>query len=248
MNRQFQSGSRDVPREAILKRLDHRIRHLPLLDDAGRPVDMVSWNEIWRMPISEPSLGGNELKYVADCINTMWISSQGAYIGKFEKAVSDFIGVPFGLTVSNGTNALQLALVALKIGRGDEVIVPSITFGACGNAVIHAGATPVFVDIDAQTKTIDPAAIEAAITPRTKAIMPVHLYGHPADMDPILEIAARHGLKVVEDCAEAIGAEYKGRGSARLAISAASASLQTRSSPPAKAALSRPGTKHFIFA
>ena len=211
MNRQFQSESQDSPRDAILKRLDHRIRHLPLLDDAGRPVDMVSWNEIWRMPISEPSLGGNELKYVADCINTMWISSQGAYIGKFEKAVTDYIGTPFGLTTSNGTNALQLALAALGIGRGDEVIVPSITFGACGNAVIHAGATPVFVDIDARTKTIDPAAVEAAITPRTKAIMPVHLYGHPADMDPILEIAARHGLKVVEDCAEAIGAEYKGR-------------------------------------
>lgn len=211
MNRNFQSASKETPREQLLQRLDHRIRHLPLLDRDGRPVDMVSWNEIWRMPISEPSLGGNELKYVADCINTMWISSQGAYIGKFEKAVCDYVGAPYGLTTSNGTTALQLALVALDIGRGHEVIVPSTTFGACGNAVIHAGATPVFVDIDRRTKTIDPAAIEAAITPRTKAIMPVHLYGHPADMDAILDIAARHGLKVVEDCAEAIGAEYKGR-------------------------------------
>jgi len=211
MNRQFTSMPSGAAREEILRRLDGRIRHMPLVDDAGRPVELVSWNEIWRVSISEPTLGGNELKYVADCINTMWISSQGTYVTKFEQAVTDFVGASYGLTTANGTAALQLALHALDIGAGDEVLVPAITFGACGNAVIHNGATAVFVDIDEHTKTISPAAIEAAITPRTKAIMPVHLYGHPCDMDPIMEIAERHGLRVIEDCAEAIGAEYNGR-------------------------------------
>ena len=211
MNRNFQSVRDGISREDALRRLDNRIRHMPILDDHDRPLDMVSWTEIWSLPISEPSLGGNELKYISDCIQTMWISSQGAYIGKFETALQEFLGAPYSLSTSSGTTALQLAIAALNIGPGDEVLIPAITFGACANAVIHAGATPVFVDVDPYTKTLDSAAARDAITEHTKAMMPVHLYGHPCDMDPIMEIATEHGLKVIEDCAEALGAEYKGR-------------------------------------
>ena len=211
MNRNFQSVRNGISREEALKRLDNRIRHMPILDEHDRPQDMVSWTEIWSLPISEPSLGGNELKYISDCIQTMWISSQGAYISKFETSVKDFLGAPYSLTTSSGTTALQLAIAALGIGAGDEVLIPAVTFGACANAVIHAGATPLFVDIDPYTKTMDVASARSAVTENTKAMMPVHLYGHPCDMDPIMEMAAEYGLKVIEDCAEALGAEYKGR-------------------------------------
>lgn len=211
MNRKFVSGHASMPREDLLKMLGPIVRHLPVLDDAGRPADMVSWSEIWRLPVTTPSLAGNEMKYVADCINTLWISSQGGYISRFEEAFTAFHGGGQALCTSSGTTALHLALIAVGVGPGDEVILPDISFGASANVIIHAGALPVFVDIDLNTWTIDVNAIEAAITPRTKAIMPVHLYGHPCDMDPIMEIAERRGLRVVEDCAEALGAEYKGR-------------------------------------
>jgi perosamine synthetase len=211
MNRKFIKGDAFSPRERNLQLLGPTVRHVPLLNEAGQPVDMVSWSEMWSLPVTSPSLAGNELKYVVDCIERVWISSQGDYIDKFQDAFAAYHEEGAVLCTSSGTTALHLALVALGIGAGDEVIVPDISFGASANVVVHAGATPVFVDIDPQTWTLDAQALKSVMTPRTKAIMPVHLYGHPCDMDPIISFAREHGLKIIEDCAEALGAEYKGR-------------------------------------
>ncbi|WP_429311168.1 DegT/DnrJ/EryC1/StrS family aminotransferase [Paenibacillus mucilaginosus] len=171
-------------------------------------------------PIALPILNGNEKKYVMDCVDTTWISSNGAYIEKFEHLFAEFCQTKHAIAVSNGTTALHLTLLAHGVGPGDEVIVPTFTFVATANAVAYCGATPVFVDSEPETWNIDPHAIEAKITPRTKGIIPVHLYGHPADMDPILSIAQRHGLFVIEDAAEALGAQYKDRMVGSIAHSA----------------------------
>ena len=164
-----------------------------------------------RIQVSAPVLDGQETAYVLECLQTSWISSNGKFIGQFEKAFADFCGVRHAVAVNNGTTALHLSLVALDVKAGDEIIIPSLTYIATANAVRYCNATPVFVDNDVRTYNIDANEIAAKITPRTKGIMPVHLYGHPADMDPILEIAEKHGLFVVEDAAEAVGARYKGR-------------------------------------
>jgi len=163
------------------------------------------------IPVTDVSLGGNELAYVTDCIKTGWVSSLGKYVREFEERFSQYCGAKYGIATSNGTTALHLGLAVLGIGPGDEVIVPTLTFIATANAVTYTGARPVFVDSEPQTWNMDPARIEEKITGCTKAIIPVHLYGHPADMDPILEIAKRHHLYVIEDAAEAHGALYKGR-------------------------------------
>jgi perosamine synthetase len=164
-----------------------------------------------RISVAQPRLGGNERKYVLDCLDTNWISSNGKYIGAFEEAFARFCGVKHAIAANNGTTALHLALVALDVRPGDEVIVPTVTYIATANAVRYCGATPVLVDVCPDTMNIDPADIERRITPRTKGIIPVHLYGHPAEMTKINEIAGRHHLWVVEDAAEAHGAEVLGR-------------------------------------
>lgn len=156
--------------------------------------------------VAEPSLTGNEANYVAECLRSTWISSSGAFLDRFEAAFAEFCGARHAVAASNGTTALHLSLVALGIGPGDEVIVPALTYIASANAVSYCGATPIFADSDPVTMTIDPDHAESRITRRTKAIMPVHLYGHPADMARIQALAARHGLAVVEDAAEAHGA------------------------------------------
>ncbi len=158
-----------------------------------------------------PTLDGREAEYVMECLQSSWISSNGRFIGAFEAAVAEFIGVRHAVAVNNGTTALHLALVAAGVGPGDEVLVPSLTYVASANAVTYCGARPVFVDNDRATLNLDPAALEAKITPRTRAIMPVHLFGHPVDMDPVIEIARRRDLMILEDAAEAIGARYRGR-------------------------------------
>lgn len=163
------------------------------------------------IPISEPDLSGNELKYVTDCVTSGWISSIGKYVTAFEETFARWCGATEGVATMNGTVALHLALHALGIGPGDEVIVPTLTFAASANAVAYTGARPVFVDSEYETWNLDPADVERKITPRTKAIMPVHLYGHPARMDEIMAIAERHRLLVVEDAAESHGAEVNGR-------------------------------------
>ncbi|MFH1514194.1 MAG: DegT/DnrJ/EryC1/StrS family aminotransferase [bacterium] len=163
------------------------------------------------IPISEPLLGEEELQNVIDAVKSGWISSKGAYITEFEQKFAGYCGVNNGIATSNGTAALHLALKALGIKKDDEVIVPTLTFIATANAVTYCNAKPVFVDSHPIYWNMDPEKIEEKITENTKAIIPVHLYGHPCDMDPIMDIARDHDLYVIEDAAEAHGAEYKGK-------------------------------------
>lgn len=163
------------------------------------------------IPMASPVLGDKELQYVSDAIRSGWISSQGRYVTQFEEAFSAYCGVRYGIAVTSGTTALHLALATLRVGAGDEVILPSITHIATANAVSLVGGHPVLVDCERNTWNMDPAQVEQKVTQRTKAVMVVHLYGHPTDMDPILKVAEKHGLYVIEDAAEAHGAEYKGR-------------------------------------
>jgi perosamine synthetase len=159
------------------------------------------------IPVYEPSLGQLEEDLVLDAVRSGWISSQGKYIQEFERKFASFCGVREGVAVSNGTVALHLALHSLGIGTGDEVIVPALTFVATANAVRYTGATPVFADVDPITWTINPESVQQLISPRTKAILPVHLYGHPAPMAQLLALAECNSLKIIEDCAEAHGAK-----------------------------------------
>lgn len=173
------------------------------------------------IPVCEPTLSSREKEYVLDCLETGWISSNGKYIEKFEAAFSMYCGAKYGVSCCNGTAALHLALAALDIGPGDEVILPSFSMIATGNAVVYTGATAVLVDTEPDTWNIDPDRVADAMTDKTRAIIVVHTYGHPVDMDRILTIAARRGIPVVEDAAEAHGAEYKGRRCGSLAALAA---------------------------
>lgn len=200
-----------VENDAIIRSFTEQIRIIPLLDSEGKIVDYASAKRLRNIPIASPQLLGNELAYVSDCISSAWISSQGKYVNRFEEDFKSLCKLPEALAVSNGTVALHLALVALGIGPGDEVIVPDLTFAASANAVFHAGATPVLATIDRDTWTLSPESLTKLITKRTKAVMPVHLYGHPCDMDTISYIANQHGLLIVEDCAEALGSLYKGK-------------------------------------
>jgi perosamine synthetase len=167
--------------------------------------------QVFRIPVARPELGGNEEAYVVDAIRSTWISSTGPYLERFEADFAAACGAAASIGVTNGTVALHLAMLALGLGPDDQVIVPSLTYIATANAVRYVGAEPVFVDVDPQTWCIDPQLIESAITPRTRGIIAVHLYGHPADMDAINRIAGIHGLWVVEDAAEAPFGRYKGR-------------------------------------
>jgi len=199
------------PLEVLFGRMSDQVRHIPIVDQDDRVVDYATLSQVVRVPVASPSLGGNELRYVTECIVTNWISSQGTFVKEFERRVAEFCRTPHAVAVSNGTVALHLALVLEGLGPGDEVIVPALSFVATANAVRYTGATPVFVDVDPATWTINPEQVAARLSPRTKAIIPVHLYGHPADMDPLLALADAHGLAVIEDAAEAHGAEYRGR-------------------------------------
>jgi perosamine synthetase len=163
------------------------------------------------IPVCEPLTGGKELEYVTDCLKENWISSAGKYISRFEEGFSAYCGAKYGIATSSGTAALHLALAALGIGRGHEVILPAFTMAACAFAVLYTGAKPVLVDSEPGTWNMDALEIEKKITAQTRAIMPVHMYGHPCDMDAILSIARKHDLFVVEDAAEAHGAAYRGR-------------------------------------
>jgi perosamine synthetase len=163
------------------------------------------------IPLIEPYLGKNSRTYIDECFDTCWISSRGHFIPDFERAFAGFVGTKHAVAVTNGTVALHLALISLDIGEGDEVIVPDLTFAATINAVLHAKATPVIVDIDPLTWNISPERIREAITSKTKAIIPVHLYGYPCNMSEIMKIGEQYGLSVIEDAAEAHGATYYGK-------------------------------------
>ena len=164
-----------------------------------------------RIPVAEPCFNGNEKKYVNDCLDTTWISSVGSYINRFEECFAEYCGVKHALTCCNGTVALHLPLLAYGVGPGDEVIVPTFTYIATANAVRYCGAKPVFADCCSDTWNVDPQTVEEAITPHTKGIIVVHLYGNPVEMDAIMAIANKHKLFVIEDAAEAHGALYKGK-------------------------------------
>ena len=165
----------------------------------------------YTIPIYQPDLGGNEKQYVNECLDTTWISSRGRFIQEFEQRFSERVGIDHAAAVSNGTVALHLALLALGIGQGDEVIVPTLTYIASVNAITYAGATPVFADSDRETWQIDPDDVQRLVTPRTKAIVVVHLYGQACEMDALTRIAREHGVFIIEDCAEAFGTLYHGR-------------------------------------
>jgi perosamine synthetase len=163
------------------------------------------------IPVNEPLLDGNEKKYLAECIDTGWISSEGPFVKRFEEEFAARSGRKHGIAVTNGTAAIDAAVDALGIGRGDEVILPTFTIISCVMQIVRSGATPILVDSDPLTWNMDVSQIEAKITPRTKAIMVVHIYGLPVDMDPVLDICQRHGLKLIEDAAEMIGQTYRGK-------------------------------------
>jgi len=160
------------------------------------------------IPVNEPLLGERELEYVTECIRTGWISSAGRFIEEFETKWAAYCGMKYGIAVSNGTTALQVAVRCLGLQPGDEVIMPTFTIISCALAIVDTGAIPVLVDSEPRTWCMNVAQVEAKITGRTKAIMPVHIYGHPVDMDPLLKLAKNHNLVVVEDAAEVHGAEY----------------------------------------
>jgi perosamine synthetase len=164
-----------------------------------------------RIPISAPALVGRELEYVSRCLQSSWISSRGEFVSRFECDFAALCGVRHGVAVCNGTAALHTALVALGVGPGDEVVMPSLTYMASANAVMYTGARPVFVDSEPRTWNLDPERVADAVTSRTRGIIAVHLYGHPADMDVLRELADDHGLFLLEDAAQAHGASYRGR-------------------------------------
>jgi len=195
----------------LIKKISSEIYIIPIVDKENRVVDYFEYKSNIHLPIMSPHLKGNELKYLIEAFLSTWISSKGNYIGEFEKGFSGYHGCKYGIATSSGTTALHLALKSLDIGMGDEVIVPDLTFVATINAVLHANAVPVVADVKRNSWCINPEKIEEAVTSRTKAIIPVHLYGQPSDMQAIMRIAKKHNLYVIEDCAEAHGASFNGR-------------------------------------
>lgn len=163
------------------------------------------------IPVNEPLLDGNEKKYLNECIDSGWISSEGPFVREFEERFAARVGRSHGIAVCNGTAALEAAVIALDIRPGDEVIMPTFTIISCAAPIVRAGATPVLIDSEPTTWNMDVSRIEERITPRTRAIMVVHTYGLPVDMAPVLALAEKHGLKVIEDAAEAHGLTYRGR-------------------------------------
>ena len=210
LSKQFSYGRVNEGYDKLISKITDRVSIIPLVNNNFEVVDFFEYKQNSNFPVSIPNLNGNEFKYLTDAFLSTWISSTGKYIDKFESEFSNYSDCSYGVTVSNGTTALHLALLALGVGEGDEVIIPDLTFAATINAVLHANATPVIVDIEEKSWCIDPEKIKQAITPRTKAIIPVHLYGQPCSMDAIMSIAKKHDLKVIEDCAEAHGAMFKG--------------------------------------
>ena len=183
----------------------------PILDDSKRIVGVKVRPRAKLLAVAEPDLSRLELRNLIDAYLSTWISSIGDYVRSFEHDFAHRVGTEHGVATSNGTVSLHLALAALGIGPGDDVIVPDFTFAASANTVIHVGARPILTDVDPDTWCISPETIEKAITPRTRAIMPVHVFGRPAPMTEIVALAKARGLFVIEDCAEAHGARYDGR-------------------------------------
>ena len=196
--------------DTLMSKISTKVSIIPLVDQDNKIADLFEYKQDSYFPVAIPNLNGNEFKYLTDAFLSTWISSSGEYITRFESDFSDYSDCKYGVAVSNGTTAIHLALVALGISAGDEVIIPDLTFAATINTVLHANATPVIVDVEENSWCIDPVEIEKAITPNTKAIIPVHIYGQVCDMDAIVKIAKKYNLYIIEDCAEAHGAMYSG--------------------------------------
>jgi perosamine synthetase len=205
MNTTVVTAEVDTRPAALHALFGHGVSSLPIVDSNGLLIDILFEQSRSMIPVAEPEITAREIQLVNECLRSGWISSTGRFVLEFEEMFSQYTGAAASVTVSNGTTGLVLALKALGVGPGDEVIVPDLTFGASANAVVQVGATPVLVDIRMEDWCIDPALAKAAVTERTKAIMPVHLYGRAADMDTIFELASDLGLLVIEDCAEAVG-------------------------------------------
>lgn len=210
LNEEFVYAMKGEDIQNLIKKTSKKVRIIPIVNESQNIIDYFRYEHKTHFtPVAEPSLKGNELEYVTDAVLSTWISSSGKYIGEFEDSFSNFCGSKYGVAVSNGTVAIHLALKALGIGSGDEVIIPNLTFAATANAVIHSNAVPVIVDVELDSWCINPDQIVKAITNKTKAIIPVHLYGQPCDMEKIMEIAKEHNLFVIEDAAEAHGATFE---------------------------------------
>lgn len=208
MNTEFISLPINTNDNKIRSTFSKKLRIIPLCDEDRKLIDLADSFRSHRIPILEPSLEGNEMKYVSDCLETNWISSQGNYVNKFENIFNNLHQGYHSLAVSNGTVALHLALIAMGVGKKDEVIVPNITFAASINSIIHSGATPVLCEIDEKSWCINVDEAEKLITKKTKAIMPVHLFGQVCDIEKIQALARKYNLLIIEDCAEAIGSSF----------------------------------------
>ena len=213
LNENFVCGHIDDSNDKLIEKINEKINEdidiniIPIVDQHNQLVDYFRYSHQSHFPVAIPNLGGNEFKYLTDAFLSTWISSSGDYIDKFEDQFSSYSDCEYGISVANGTAALHVSLVALDIGEGDEVIIPDLTFAATINAVLHANATPVIVDIDLTSWCIDPKEIEKSITSKTKAIIPVDLYGNVADIDYL----KRFNLPIVQDSAQSTGAIYKGK-------------------------------------
>tara|TARA_B100001250_G_scaffold411928_1_gene441820 strand:- start:49 stop:1548 length:1500 start_codon:yes stop_codon:yes gene_type:complete len=210
------TASINEDKKNILKLLDPtlnkvRINCLPLINSQKKIVDFASIYDLGRIPLLSPQISLEEKNNVMNCLNTGWISSVGNYVEKFEKEFTKYLGGGYALSVTNGTTALELAIRSLGIGKGDEILLPNFTFAATINAVINSKATPKLIDINRKTWTIDLDQIKKNITKKTKAIMPVHVYGQSAHSDEINKIANKYNILVIEDCAEALGGIYKNK-------------------------------------
>lgn len=201
--------SNESPNE-IAAKFSKVITIVPIVDDEMHLVDFSEYHENKHLSLAIPQLNGNEYNYLMEAFLSTWISSAGKFVDSFEKNFAGYCGMKYGVATSSGTTALHLALTALGIGPGDEVIVPDLTFAATINSVLYTGATPVIVDIEEDSWCIDPEKCKETITEKTKAIIPVHIYGQPCDMGEICRIARDNNLFVVEDCAEAHGARWDG--------------------------------------
>ncbi|GAK55288.1 glutamine--scyllo-inositol transaminase [Candidatus Vecturithrix granuli] len=166
---------------------------------------------IFPIPVNQPLLNGDEKNFLTECIDSGWISSEGPFVKQFEEQFAARVGRRYGIAVSNGSAALEVAIAALEIGQGDEVILPTFTIISCAAAIVRAGATPIVIDCDPETWNMDTRQIEQHITKNTKAIMVVHIYGFPVDMNPVMALAEKYGLHIIEDAAEVIGQTYHGR-------------------------------------
>lgn len=195
----------------LMNLVNERVTIIPLINDERKIVDYFEYKANFKIPIANSILSGQEISNVLECLETNWISSQGKFILQFEELFCQYTGAKYAVSVMNGTAALSLALSAVGIGLGDEVIVPDLTFAATINAVLQVGATPVIVDVNLSDWCISKSCIQNAITKKTKGIIPVHLYGYPCNMDEILEITQNSGIHIIEDNAEALGGKFKNK-------------------------------------